>query len=314
MQDAGFPAVRLTEATENYNRQHQDVRVENGVALRRRSGRRGLSLPGAGDAGECDGAGRPRLRPAAAGKGVKITGAVSDDTTVSWAPEPGAADLPRLVARNLRAALGAPCGGNRTQAYQLKLDHVNIDDWVFGVSSVSADGWASPVEFPGPVGAFERPDIPAARQALMPHEHRGRVLIIAGSDSRRRGGRAGGYQDRRPARRYAATAITAITVQNTLGVSGVFTHPARGGHRPGPRGAGRHRRRRHQDRDARRRSDGGGGGRADRRLEHPRRDRPGHDRQGRRGPARSVRARGGEATRSSPTPPSSPPTRPRPPP
>ena len=32
MQEAGYPAVRLTEADENYTRQHQDVRVEGGVS------------------------------------------------------------------------------------------------------------------------------------------------------------------------------------------------------------------------------------------------------------------------------------------
>ena len=32
MQEAGYPAVRLTEADENYTRQHQDVRTESGVA------------------------------------------------------------------------------------------------------------------------------------------------------------------------------------------------------------------------------------------------------------------------------------------
>jgi hypothetical protein len=32
---------------------------------------------------------------------------------------------------------------------------VNIDDYSFGVSAVSAEGFASPVEFPGPAGAFE---------------------------------------------------------------------------------------------------------------------------------------------------------------
>jgi hypothetical protein len=45
----------------------------------------------------------------------------------------------------------------------LVLPHVNIDDWFFGVSSVSADGWESPVEFPGPVGAFQRVTAPAAK-------------------------------------------------------------------------------------------------------------------------------------------------------
>jgi hydroxymethylpyrimidine/phosphomethylpyrimidine kinase len=57
------------------------------------------------------------------------------------------------------------------------------------------------------------------------HEHRGRVLIIAGSDS---GGGAGIQADIKTVTAlggYAATAITAITVQNTLGVSAVHPVP-----------------------------------------------------------------------------------------
>lgn len=55
--------------------------------------------------------------------------------------------------------------------------------------------------------------------------HRGRVLIIAGSDS---GGGAGIQADIKAASAlgaYAATAITALTAQNTLGVHGVFPIP-----------------------------------------------------------------------------------------
>ena len=56
-------------------------------------------------------------------------------------------------------------------------------------------------------------------------EHLGRVLIIAGSDS---GGGAGIQADIKTVTMlggYAATAITAVTVQNTLGVSGVHPIP-----------------------------------------------------------------------------------------
>ncbi len=54
---------------------------------------------------------------------------------------------------------------------------------------------------------------------------RGRVLVIAGSDS---GGGAGIQADIKTVTAlggYAATAVTAITVQNTLGVTGVFPIP-----------------------------------------------------------------------------------------
>ncbi len=57
------------------------------------------------------------------------------------------------------------------------------------------------------------------------HPRLGRVLIIAGSDS---GGGAGIQADIKAVTLrggYAATAITAITVQNTLGVHGVFPLP-----------------------------------------------------------------------------------------
>jgi hypothetical protein len=39
---------------------------------------------------------------------------------------------------------------------------VVIDDWFFGVSAVSADGYESPVEFPGLAGAFFSPPPPKA--------------------------------------------------------------------------------------------------------------------------------------------------------
>jgi len=60
----------------------------------------------------------------------------------------------------------------------------------------------------------------------MDSQGRGRVLIIAGSDS---GGGAGVQADIKTVTAlggYAATAITAITVQNTLGVRDVFKLPA----------------------------------------------------------------------------------------
>ena len=84
---------------------------------------------------------------------------------------------------------------------------------------------------------------------------RGRVLVIAGSDS---GGGAGIQADIKTITAlgaFAATAITALTAQNTLGVHGVMPVPP-AVHPPADRGRpDRHRRRRHQDRHAGRRRD-----------------------------------------------------------
>ncbi len=60
---------------------------------------------------------------------------------------------------------------------------------------------------------------------MNPHEYRGRVLIIAGSDS---GGGAGIQADIKTVTMlggYSATAIAAVTIQNTLGVTGVHPIP-----------------------------------------------------------------------------------------
>jgi hypothetical protein len=77
---------------------------------------------------------------------VHITGAVTYNTTLWWTPVPGAASYRTWW----RDSLDPAWTHNRSagSATSITLDHVNIDDWLFGVSSVSADGYESPVAFP----------------------------------------------------------------------------------------------------------------------------------------------------------------------
>ena len=89
--------------------------------------------------------------------GVKIEGAVSPDTKVSWTATPGAAGH-RVWWRGTtdptwRFSRWVPAGLETPNAVILK--DVVIDDFFFGVSAVSADGWESPVVFPGAAGSFE---------------------------------------------------------------------------------------------------------------------------------------------------------------
>jgi len=150
---AGFPAVRVTEAVENYTRQHQDLRTENGIKY-------GDTVDGVDFAylaqvtrlnvvtmAALASAPRPPV-------GVQIAGAVSADTTVKWTPAPDAAAY-RVWWRSTtepqwRYSRVAGTGG------ETKLVGVNIDDWFFGLSAIGADGYESPVVFPGPAGTFER--------------------------------------------------------------------------------------------------------------------------------------------------------------
>ncbi len=149
---AGYPAIRFTEAIENYNREHQDVRVENGVHYGDTAD--GIDFPYLANVTRLNAIAMAALAMAPAPPpSVSIAGAVSLDTTVSWTPAAGAAGY-RVWWRDTTAPLWTNSRKAPAGATSLVLKNVNIDDWFFGVSSVSADGYESPVEFPGPAGSF----------------------------------------------------------------------------------------------------------------------------------------------------------------
>lgn len=160
MQEAGYPAVRVTEATENYNRQHQDLRTENGI--RYGDVLDGVDFPYLAKVTRLNVLTLASLASAPPPpEGLKIEGAVKDDTTVSWKPSPGAASY-RVWWRETSESRWSH-SRDAGEATSIVLPKVNIDDWFFGVSAISADGSESPVEFPGPVGAFVRPPPPAPK-------------------------------------------------------------------------------------------------------------------------------------------------------
>lgn len=153
MLKAGYPAVRVTEAAENYDRQHQDLRVENG----RRYGDTidGVDFPYLAKVTRLNVTTMAALALAPAPpEGVKIEGAVSADTTASWAPTPGASGY-KVWWRSTTAPQWEH--SQPASASPVVLKNVVIDDWFFGVSAVSAGGYESPVVFPGPAGDFISP-------------------------------------------------------------------------------------------------------------------------------------------------------------
>jgi len=145
LQEAGYPAIRLTEAAENYNRQHQDLRIENGV--RYGDVAAGVNIPYLAQMTKvnivalADMAWAPAPPPE-----VKIDGAVSDDTTLIWNDTPGAAGY---------WVRWRPTDQPVWQGQRFNLDHQIvlrdwvIDDWTFGVAAVSAKGFLSPTTFAG---------------------------------------------------------------------------------------------------------------------------------------------------------------------
>ena len=109
----------------------------------------------------------------------KVEGAVSTDTTLAWAPVPGADAYvvrwrpdrrrqlgaePRVGMHDLTTAV--PSVASAHGQCRVAAQGVRVDDWVFGVSSVAADGSESPVASAVPGGAFGpyTPPPPAAQQ------------------------------------------------------------------------------------------------------------------------------------------------------
>jgi hypothetical protein len=149
----GFPAVRVTESNEDYTHQHQDIRTESGVQYGDTIEH--VDFEYLANVTRLDAITMAALAKAPAPpQGVDIQGEVAYDTTVSWKAVPGAARY-RAWWRETTAPQWqhARDAGSATS---LKLAGINIDDFYFGVSSVSADGWESPVVFPGFAGSFER--------------------------------------------------------------------------------------------------------------------------------------------------------------
>ena len=83
---------------------------------------------------------------------------MSTDTALGWAPVAGAGTYRvwwrRTDANNWQTGRDVPESRCR-ETCTLILPHIRVDDWVFGVSSVSEDGYESPVASAVPGGAFK---------------------------------------------------------------------------------------------------------------------------------------------------------------
>lgn len=146
--DAGFAAVRIMETHENYNRQHQDIRVEDGIEY--------------GDVVEWvdfDYAAKVTALNAAvmaslawgppAPSNVRISGANRPSATLSWEPsdDPGIAGY-KVYWRDTTAPQWEHFQW-AGKADRYTLENVIIDNYLFGVAAVGVDGNESVIVFPG---------------------------------------------------------------------------------------------------------------------------------------------------------------------
>ena len=161
--NAGYPAVRLSVAVEDYDHQHQDLRVEKGVKFGDTVDE--MDFPYLAKVTRLNVAALAALASAPPPPEPTVEGAVSTDTKVSWPRATPATSY--LVhwrrtdsnqwqqSKAMRAADPEHTMQDSVLGYGATLKGIRVDDWVFGVSSVSADGYESPVASAVPGGAFK---------------------------------------------------------------------------------------------------------------------------------------------------------------
>jgi hypothetical protein len=145
--DAGYPGVRIMEAHENYNRQHQDVRKEGGIAYgdviegvdfeycAKLTAVNALSLASIALATESP-------------KGVKIGGVVESSVKLAWEK----VDDPNLLGYKIYWRLTTSPTWDMSRFVGLvdnyTLEGIVIDNYLFGVAAVSKTGVESVISFP----------------------------------------------------------------------------------------------------------------------------------------------------------------------
>lgn len=145
--DEGFAGVRIMETHENYYRQHQDLRVEDGIAYG--DVIEGVNFEYAAKLTAVNAVTLAALawappQPA----NVHIGGAVRPSTTLAW----DAVDDPHLAGYKVywRDTTAPQWQHSRFvgQVTEYTLENIVIDNYLFGVAAVGADGNESAVAFP----------------------------------------------------------------------------------------------------------------------------------------------------------------------
>jgi hypothetical protein len=145
--DKGFPAIRFTEANENYRRQHQNVRTENGIEygdLTRYVSADYMQLVASTNAIALVTAACAPAPP----KNLKVAGAVTDDTTLTWdaATDADLAGYELLVRETTADEWEKVIPIPKASTYTFK--NLPIDNVYFGVRAIDKDGNRSPVRTP----------------------------------------------------------------------------------------------------------------------------------------------------------------------
>ncbi|MBC2669463.1 M20/M25/M40 family metallo-hydrolase [Novosphingobium piscinae] len=151
-EEFGYPAIRFSVAVEDFHRQHQDVRVDNGTPYGDLP--EAMDFPYLARVTELNIAALAALARAPMPPVAKADFAVKTYTDLNWTPVAGAARY-AIWRRRTDAATwqGDPVLVD-APATTTRFEGLRGDDWVFGVSARAADGSESPIASALPGGQF----------------------------------------------------------------------------------------------------------------------------------------------------------------
>ncbi|WP_338244882.1 M28 family peptidase [Aurantiacibacter hainanensis] len=153
--DRGYPAIRFSVAIEDYEHQHQDLRVEDGVTYGDTVDE--MDFEYLADVTRLNVRAADVLARTPMPPVVQADGIVRPDVLLEWEPVPGAVRYNVWRRRtdeagwSWRETLRADPAADLNS---IVLAPDRGDDWIFGVSSVAADGAESPVSSAVPGGQF----------------------------------------------------------------------------------------------------------------------------------------------------------------
>lgn len=149
--EQGFAGVRIMETNEHYDRQHQDLRTESGRVFGDTIAGVNFEYAAKLTALNAVALASMAMAPAPPSQ-VTIEGMVSPNTTLKWAKVAGAAGY--KIYWRLTTSPQWTWGREVGDVSEHMLKNIVIDNYIFGVASINADGIESPVVFPGVIGAF----------------------------------------------------------------------------------------------------------------------------------------------------------------
>ena len=146
--DAGFAGIRIMEAHENYNQQHQDLRIENGINYGDRLEHVDMAYVKKLTAVNAINLAQLAHAPLAPIT-VAISGMVAPSTTLSWSAVDGAVAY-RVYWRDTTQPHWQ-YSRIVTDDTQVTLEGIVIDNFLFGVAAIGPNGHESLVQFPNKV-------------------------------------------------------------------------------------------------------------------------------------------------------------------